>query len=564
MTARSFIEAKEIKLNTLLSNPQEAYRIPIYQRQYSWTKDQWEDLYEDIKEIIDTDGVHFLGSMVVIPEGPHRFGVNYYEIVDGQQRLATLLIWLSAIRDLAKENENNELAEHLNNTYLFAKEWIGDRTQLIPKLQLGSEEENNVFLKILKGYANDIENKNSLLYKCYEYFKKNTYDLNLWQHILNKISIVHINAFNHFNAFRLFETLNDRGLELSAVDLIKNFILMKTSASGNEDIFQKVFEEWSQMYDKIKDIEPVKFIRRYMLSSYKGKISESKLYEKMREQLELKKTEEIYSFVKKLNSSASIYKKIYDCSFSSDKINNKLRELHLIEVAPSFTLLLKILPFYESNELSENDILEIMEMIEILHIRWGICEQATSRLDQIYNDICMNLQDISPHQFKEKISQILSEEIKNKVDDETFKKKFASQHFKPNESRTKYILWKLSKPTGETLINIGEIHTEHIMPQTLSTQWIDYLKKETSKTENEIIELHRENCNKIGNLTIIKGEWNISMSRKLFYEKIKEYIKSEFKITNELGYYKKWTFDEIKERTEKLAEEALSIWRWKW
>ena len=103
----------------------------------------------------------------------------------------------------------------------------------------------------------------------------------MWQIILNNISIVHINAFNHFNAFRLFETLNDRGLELSAADLIKNFLLMKVSK--DEEALNDVINQWNEMYDKVRDREPVKFIRRYFLANYKGKISESRLYEEVRE-----------------------------------------------------------------------------------------------------------------------------------------------------------------------------------------------------------------------------------------------------------------------------------------
>lgn len=554
----TFIEAKEIKLIDLLSNAHDAYKVPEYQRPYSWTQDQWEDLFEDIEDIIDTDKVHFLGSIVVVPEGPHRFGVNYFQIVDGQQRLATLLIWLSAIRDIAKENGEDELADDFNKYYLFAKE-LGSYST-IPKLQLGNLD-NNVFLDILKGNAYKISSKH-LIYDCYKYFKNKTKDINIYKNLLQNISIVHINTFNHFNAFRLFETLNDRGLELSAVDLIKNFVLMKVSS--DENIFQKTIDEWTEMYEKIRDKEPVKFIRRYILSNYRGKTSESKLYEKVCEELKNMQPIQICDFVKKLNSSASIYKKIYESNFESDKINKKLEELHIIEVAPSFTLLLKILPFYETNEISEIDILEIMEMIEILHIRWGICEQATSRLDQIYNNICMSLQDVSPSKFKEIIKQILSQEIKTKVDDDTFKKKFASQDFKPNEPRTKYILWKLSNPTGETLVNMSEIQTEHIMPRTLSKAWIEYLKETTSKTEDEIKILHEENLNRIGNLTIIKGEWNIKSSNKLFHEKKEEYSKSEFQITKELCNYEKWAFSEIEERTQKLTEAALNIWKWRW
>ena len=83
-------------------------------------KDQWEDLFEDLKNL-KSDDMHFLGSIVVVPEGEHRFGINYFQVVDGQQRLATVLIWLSAIRDVAQEKRNTELATYLTETFLLLK-----------------------------------------------------------------------------------------------------------------------------------------------------------------------------------------------------------------------------------------------------------------------------------------------------------------------------------------------------------------------------------------------------------------------------------------------------------
>lgn len=434
----------------------------------------------------------------------------------------------------------------------------GGKQRLIPKLKLGKLDDE-AFQKVLEGEPKEGKH---LIFECYRYFKDKTQDVNLWQKLLNNISVVHINTFNHFNAFRLFETLNDRGLELSAVDLIKNFLLMRVSS--NESIFNTIINEWIEMYEKVRDYEPIKFIRRYILSNWRGKISERKLYEEVNLKLKYKEPESLRDFVKSLNSSATVYKKILECSLPYDKLNKKLTELHLIEVAPSFTLLLKVIPYLENEKLSQQDLLEIMEMIETFHIRWGICGQSTSRLDQIYNEICMELQNKNPEEFKNVIKQKLSQEIRNNVDDEIFKRNFLLRNFKATEKRTKYILWKLSKPTGETSLNIEEIQTEHIMPKTLSDKWIDYLTKEMSKDKEEVIALHRENCDRIGNLTIIKGKWNISMSNRPFDKKREDYRKSEFQITKNLTNYRRWTFDEIEERTKDMADEALKIWQWKW
>lgn len=550
----AFIDAKEVKIQALLSNAQEAYKVPLYQRPYAWRRDQWEDLFNDMSNLSQND-VHFFGSIVVVPEGEHRLGVNYFNVVDGQQRLATILIWLAVIRDLAQESENTELAKHITGTFLFAKDWQSGREVKIPKLQLGRLD-NDAFLRVIKG---EPKNESYLIFECYDFLKRATEVAELWQKLVNNISIVHINAFNYFNAFRLFETLNDRGLELSAADLIKNLFLMRVSEK--EDVFEQVISDWNEMYEKVRDKEPVKFIRRYILASYKGKVSEARLYERVRKQHEKTTFTEIFNFVSDLNQKATIYKKIHDATFTP-AINDVLQQLHLVEVAPSYTLLLKVLPYFENEKILEDEIFQIMKMIEVFHIRWGICGQSTSSLDQIYNDICMRLSEVRPEQFVKYIKEELTKRIKDNVDDEIFKRNFMARPFKPTESRTKHILWRLSKPTGETTINIKEIQTEHIIPQRLSNGWIDYLINKTSKEKKEILALHQENINKIGNFTIIKGTWNQSMSNRLFDKKKKDYEKSEFGITNDLKNYDIWTFDQINSRCETLANTALEIWKW--
>jgi len=203
-----------------------------------------------------------------------------------------------------------------------------------------------------------------------------------------------------------------------------------------------------------------------------------------------------------------------------------------------------------------------MELIEIFHIRWGICGQSTGRLDQIYNEICDGLKQKNSDEYLDYIEGKLSRYVKENVDDEIFKRNFASRNFKFGEKRTKYILWKLSNPTGEQILDINEIETEHIMPQTLSEKWVNYLENQTGKDKNQIIALHQEMLNHIGNLTIIKETWNRSMSNRIFTKKKIDYKKSEFTITEELKDKEKWIFDDIEIRSKDFSEKAVKIWKW--
>lgn len=550
----SFIDANEISLQDFLIKATEIFKLPLYQRPYAWTKDQWADLLEDILSL-PKDGSHFFGAIVVVPTQEPNQGIKSFYVIDGQQRLATILIWLSAIRDKMKE-KNDGLAKYINNSFLSSNTFCEGKPISFPKFELG-EYDNKHLKNILEG---NIKEEEHPIYRCYEFYKNAKYSDDIWTIILNNIFIVHINAHDYFNAFKLFETLNDRGLELSAADLIKNYLLMNTSS--NKDIFNNCINEWEEMYQKIRDKSPVKFIRRYMLANYKGKFSESNLYQHVRSRLENNLPDQYLQFAKKLNVSSSIYKKIFGSSFDDYKINKKLNELKIVEVSPSFTLLIKIMPIYEENKIPKNNILKILEMIEAFHIRWGICGQSTGRLDQIYNEICDGLKQKNPEEYSDYIEEKLSRYVKENVDDEIFKRNSASRNFKFGEQRTKYILWKLSDPTGEQILDINEIETEHIMPQTLSEQWIDDLQKQTGKDKNQITALHEEMLNHIGNLTIIKESWNRSMSNRIFAQKKIDYKKSEFPITKELENQNQWAFDDIESRSKRFSEKAVKIWKW--
>lgn len=565
MSIEKFIDSKEVNIHDLFST-QQVHKVPLHQRVYTWTKEQWEEFFDDITQL-DKDEVHFLGSIVVIRE-PLKLGVNFFQIQDGQQRLATIVILMTVLRDLAEERGIRGSYQD----YLYAKDY---KQNLIPRLRL-SELDNDALRCILE---KDSQKSSHRIFECYNYFhnriKKEFQDnlesaINeLWEKLLERVYIIHINAYNDVNAFQLFETLNDRGLELSAVDLIKNFLFQK--ASGNKPIFNKIVPKWNEMFENVRDKKPIKFFRRCMLSSFKGKVSERKLNKSLRNIIKRDRWNEngILDFVEDITQKSAIYKHIYEADFESEnEINKRLRELQLVEVAPSYTLLLKVFPFYKKGLLDQNDILTILSMIEIFHIRWGICGQSTSSLDTIYNEICMEISSrfsnsLSSVEVLQSIKEKLDREINANVDNTTFQINFLKRIFKPSETRTKYILWKLSKPTGETLLNISEIETEHITPQTLSPEWEKYLRDKSGLDQTEIIGRYNECLNMIGNLTIIKGEWNTSMSNRLFEEKKNDYYKnSELSITKELYNLDDWTFEEIEKRSDKLSKLAVKIWKW--
>lgn len=565
---QQIIDANELTVEGLLNNTGQAYKVPRHQRQFEWTNIQWSDLWEDIN-IGTINESHFLGSIVVIPEDRLSVEINYFEVNDGQQRLTTILILLSVIRDCAKNLSNDEFASHITEHYLTANFFEGGSKKIELKMTLGKLD-NLEFSQVLEGKLSNDFKEGHRIYECYNYFKEQINNYNLEQlevlekRIVKKIIVVHINVANQFNAFRLFETLNDRGLALSAVDLIKNHILMRAASSipTDDSTIDSIVEEWQSMYEKIREYEPVTFFHRFLLSEYSGKVSAKDLYQAIKQRAENENwtSDEISKFTNKLNNAATIYTELLSANVGNLRINRRLSEVRLFEAEPSYTLLLKITPYLKANQLDEDQYLKIIDLIEAFHIRWGITGQSTSRLNEIYNRICSKLNSVEML----KMSDFIEQEFlswASPIKDSAFVSSFQEAFGKPGDTRTKFIIWKLGNPAGEISLNFDEVHTEHIMPQTLSDEWIKELEKSSGLDISEIKKTHERLINKIGNFALIKGEWNIRMSNALFSEKKKQYVNSEINSTHELSNRYGWSFQDILDRTEELANKAIHIWK---
>jgi len=561
-----FLDANEITILQLLSDQSKAYRVPLYQRPYVWNDEQWQELLDDLTNLTDSD-VHFLGSFVVVPDDGDDANIDTFQVVDGQQRLATILIWLAALRDIFHRRGEDKVADFISGYFSIDQVRGGERTTQ-PKLIL-STYDDEVFSSILRGDVPD--DPQNLLVKSYHYFKEESLrsgdQEELYTKLLNRVSVVHINVFSHLNAFRLFETLNDRGLELSSADLIKNFILMKVA--GDRETFDLVISRLNDMYDRLRERDPVAFFRRYILSRYRGKVSEARVYERIRQIIEALPVEEVCDFAVDISEKALLYEKILDGATRSVEINKRLRNLNYIKAFAAHSLLLVVLEAFENTEkLTEENAAAILDDIETFHIRWTVCNRFAGNLDKMYNDLCTALEDVRPDRYRGFIREFLAGLLEeNQVTDEMFENDFVSRHFNPNEPRTKYILHRLTTPTAlvSNGVDYRSVHTEHIMPKRLTNQWREYLRR-TGRSDDEIAMLHREYHNRIGNLTLIKGEWYLKYSNKMFNEKITEhhYQDSEFEITRKLVENGgEWSFERIENRSEELFDivRRHNLWR---
>jgi hypothetical protein len=547
------IDTKRLSIGKLLGSVNEIYRIPLYQRPYNWGKDQWNDLWEDLIRL-EGEETHFLGSVITISQERNK-GFGYFEVVDGQQRITTILILLIAIRDLAEEMDKDRAA-YIDNYFLKSS----TIDEIDAKLILGKKD-NKVFKRLVDKRISKDEVKTEKIIEAYYFFKDKFQHSNLrWQNIytrlLDSLDLVLMVTDSYYDAFRLFETLNNRGLSLSSVDLIKNYLLSKIST--NDSLVEECIETWDSIIDNIEEIESVRhdkvrFFRHYLFSTEPGIVPVPKLYSRYQKLID--QTSNILKLIEDIWAKSELYVKLFNGLMGIRDIDYKLNTIVRIEATTSYPLLLKCF----SENLQKDQLMKILEAIEIFTLRRSICNISTRDIDRIYNHLALEA-------FKQEVpvNYIIEYLRKRAPIDPEFYLNFQSRDF-TRSTQTKYILEmienELTNNTKEKMINPRtDVHIEHIMPRELlrrrSTETESTWKTELGSRASE----YSVYVNRIGNLTLLGSELNITASNLPFSEKKKKYEQSVIQLTKEICKVDKWTFNEIEKRSEFLAGIAKKIW----
>ncbi|RUA28415.1 MAG: hypothetical protein DSY77_16095 [Bacteroidetes bacterium] len=596
---------KDQTIHGLLNNPMEQLIIPAYQRRYAWSYNQTFALFEDIDMLQPNDG-HLFG-MLILHTGYHQGGINEIDVVDGQQRLTTITLLLHALKtkfsEVGKEHINHQI-----QTMLFC-----GNDSSTPKIILG-ELDNKDFKKILKGEQEGIKNQN--LINALNYFNELISERiseegedwldKFYNKLTHTAKIIRLDVQQAQDAYKLFETINNRGLRLSATDILKNFILGHAAKIGEQKL-EEVKEQWSSLITTLDGIPTDDFFRQYISSIYTRRVTKSKLIEYFKEDYlnkvdnvdligeyayysdyyngaeesndpedeeeeapsdkpnQSKKNKNSHSridisyYIQHILNCAEVYANIWNKTFNEEKLNKKLRDLSDIKSFPTYIFLMHFL----QRDKTLNEKLEVLDMISALMLRRHVCARRTSENDTIFSRV-LRIEDDDNFidNFKEEL-------ILDYPNDEEFEDRFPNHELKSSlHNRAKYILreieYTLTGGTGEITINAGnDVHLEHIIPQKIKSQkskeefgdWESYLG-EKSLTK------HPRFVNRIGNMTLIAGDLNISVSNNPFVSKRKAYNKSNIKLTKEIGEnYTGFKFKDVEERGKELAKTALEIWR---
>ncbi len=555
MTAtQSSIKSEEKSLGSILSDKR-PLRVPTYQRNFSWTKAQITDLWEDIQSILyDNQDSHFLGSMVFIQKSD-----NSLDVVDGQQRLATVSLLLAAIRDGFAAAKDAARAQHVETHYLCSRDL--KTMEAVPKLAL-NEMDNDLYWQIIdskKKYPDlapisknkEVIESNRLIAHAYlafyDFTKKGStnftnisYLSTLVEVITDNISCIQVITNNEDSAYVLFETLNDRGIDLTLSDMLKNFLFSKAGKR-----IEEAKSQWTQIVALIGQEHMKTFIRHEWMSK-NGQTREKELYKKIK--TEVRSNPKAIEYISNLRTSANIYDAIRNPDHDlwspfGVKCQQLLEEILILGPIQCYPL---ILSTYLANH---KELQKILEWVVSLTVRYSIiCAKGTGNLETAYAKASSTMRK-TPAQMKDVKESLLN----IWPNDEEFKSSFKEKTL-TTPRIIKYLLSKLETTiVGDPSLvpNPETLSVEHVLPKRPGPKWPSPMRK------NEYL---KENINKLGNLTILTEPMNRDCESNEFVFKKTIYRDSKFMITQKLCSVSDWTQEEIDKRQAELADIAARTW----
>lgn len=545
------MKAGEVVFQQLLDGKIQ-YRVPLFQRTYSWQEEDWQRLWDDLLDIYDLSQPrsHFIGAVVTlpIPDSPER--CSKFMLIDGQQRLTTLFVLLAAIRDLARRN-GAQLADEIQEQCLvnkFAKDPEEFRKMKPTQADLVP------FNAIVDGHSSD----GTLIGQARAFFDK-VLDLGdlegkpielvtMKSCITDYLNLVSIRLDQDDSPHRIFESLNNTGQPLTASDLIRNYIFM--SIPTEEEQAACYSKYWYPMQQRMeKELSP--FVWRYLMK-VGNLLRYDDVYEEMRDYID-EGGESVVEVLEDLDRYSQYYMRFWhpDPNEENPEVRAQFERLNTWEVDVAYPFLLTAMHKRATGVITDEDLLQIVHMIESYVVRRSICGIPTNRLRRVF---ALMSNRVSDDDFVGTCRDYLANN--DWPTDDRFHKMFqtARIYVRSRRARTRLILASLEESFEhhEPIEITAKITVEHLMPQTLNDEWRQALG-------SEFYRVHEELLHSVGNLTL--SGYNQEMGNASFEFKKQILDESHFEMNRSIVKAQRWTEQEIRARAKELADRAVHIWR---
>ncbi len=544
------------------------FRVPPFQRDYKWTEENWDELWGDILEIDKrTEDEHFLGAIVL-----RQSTDEASEIIDGQQRIATLsLLALAAVSLLeetdASDSSNRERAQDIRNAYLSTKDPLSLHHR--SKLTLNRADDDfyqHTLIQLRKPHApSRLPESNAQLWRAFEFFKTKLKEkfpaaadggplaLFVQKVVGSRLFFLRIPVEDDLAAYTVFETFNARGVELTASDLLKNYLMMLVAPLGQADLNQ-VLSQWERIVKAVTPRNLPEFLRHYLNSTRKPYVRQDRLFRTMRESIKL--PEQVFALLDALEASSVWYQALNDETdvlwVTSETAQHAVSALRLFGVKQYRPLILAAARKLTDGKTVSQELAQMLRYCATISFRYNIiADKNPNDLEKIYNEVAS---DIHEGRLK-RVAEIHEALRRVAVSDDEFREAFGRKNIPASgkgKRLVRYLLCELERQLGNSSISDDArgITVEHILPENLTAEWESSFSPEK----------HERYVSRVGNYTLLTPSQNRNVGQLGVSQKCATYRNCGFKMSERLGELTEWEPKSIEVRQREMAGWAASVW----
>lgn len=543
-------------INDFIEPNKRQYSIPVYQRNYEWSKEQCIKLFDDIVLAYEKDRTHFCGSVVrALLKEEHN--IYHYVIIDGQQRLTTIYLMIKALLDCAESDKEKEAMQEA----LFNKDKFDTYdADTASKLKLKPIKSDNQQLLLLMDNKYDEIDKASGIWRNYELFcslikeqlAKGRYVKEIYKG-LEKLICAKITLDSDDNAQEIFDRINSTGLPLSLADQIRNYVLM--TEADQERLYE---DYWLKIEKLVNKDYMTSFFLDYLNMKMEGFAKEESGYESFKALYPEDKfakedvLKEIYHYAKYYHVF------LYGDEAYGEVVNSALQSLQKLKQTTVFLFLFRVFDDYENGEIELAELEKVMTFLLNYSIRRLICEIGSNSLRGLYKTLHSRIfsnEENKKHYYDSIVSFFMQLTSKDALpSNAAFIEALKNNNLYRKNSLCKYLLSSLENKGKEKLIS-DNLSIEHIMPQNknLSTAWQTMLGENWQADRDKY--LHT-----LGNLTLTG--YNSELGDKPFAEKLELLDKADTKIValnKDVVGLTVWNAETIQKRATRLALEIVNL-----
>ena len=564
MPRANLLNTTDVTLKGLLGNGLR-YVVPPYQRDYSWREDHWEDLWLDLDEVSQRDdSQHYMGAIVMQQREREEFVV-----IDGQQRLCTLsLVALAAVALLEEraaadieKSDNLERARLLRDGFLGTKDPGSLRYR--SKLSLNRNDDTFYQGTLLQLHAPvapaRLGDSSRLLWQAFRYFKSRLAerfpapvtgaDLARFVNEVVALRLLFIRVLvdDELSAYTVFETLNARGLDLTASDLLKNYLMALVARRSEADL-RHVLDQWTRITQAVGIRVLPEFLRHY-LNSRQPFIRQERLFKTLKSKVTT--AEQVFELLRELESAAVWYQAMHDPDdpqwHAIPGAREQVRVLNLLGVKQFKSLILAA-----ARRLPPVTLSDVLRFCGIISFRYTIiADRNPSELERAYNDVAVGIEQSrlqTVGQIREALRVVA-------VTDDDFRDAFSRRSIPAsgrNKKVVRYTLCALERQLGNQDVKdeTTPATIEHVVPENLTPTWRSDFDDEQ----------HSRLVSRLGNYTLLDLSQNNDLGNRAYAEKQPTFAASGYQLSRRITY-PEWTSGTIETRQREMAGWAATVWQ---